>query len=181
MFQSILSNELFGQVLAQPSPPTPSRTVEPPTVRHAPSAVTSFLSFRPSRTSTKRVRQSHEGDEMMKRVSSVALAGFLSFESQVELRANNRSRWSIPAVPVKVLDAPNLSDRITPSLLDWSSNGTLVVGLPDNVYTLPNAGSQSPGQVTRIPDSHAVSEPGAVRWSPNVSACIATPPTSLAC
>lgn len=95
--------------------------------------------------------------------------GFLLIESQVLLKAKARAGWSLPIVPVKVLDAPNLTGQMICSVLDWSSLGTLAVGLPDDVYTLPNAAAQSPGVVTKIPPPHGVSGPLAIRWNPNVS------------
>jgi hypothetical protein len=146
-------------------------TASPATPQTRPTGST-VLNFTPASSLIERKATRNELSVAIERATSVTLPGFLSFESQVELQAHPSPSWSVPSVPTKVLDAPNLSDRIVPSLLDWSSNGTLVVGLPDNVYTLPNAGSQSPGQVTKLPDPYAVSEPGAVHWSPNVSTII---------
>jgi len=97
------------------------------------------------------------------------MGGFLSFESQVELKAKPTSAWSVPSVPIKVLDAPNLTEYGLSCVIDWSVAGTLVVGLADNVYTLPNAAAQSPGRVTQVPHPHGVNRPSAVQWSPNVS------------
>lgn len=171
LYQSVLQTELLGSATQLPAPGGSSAnlpislslSVHP---KHPPAPT--ILRFEPSRIYHRTSPQDRSRQAAAQLAPGLALAGFLTIESQVLLRSRAGFNWSMPVTPIKVLDAPGLTRQVVRSVLDWSSIGTLAVGLPDDVYTLPNAAAQSPGTVAKLPDPHGVQDPVAVRWCPNV-------------
>lgn len=58
----------------------------------------------------------------------------VSMESQRLLLSPRKTHRSLPKVPYKVLDAPDLADDFYLNLVDWSSKNVLGVGLANCVY-----------------------------------------------
>lgn len=58
----------------------------------------------------------------------------VSLDSQRVLLSPRKTHRSIPKVPYKVLDAPDLADDFYLNLVDWSSKNVLGVGLANCVY-----------------------------------------------
>lgn len=72
-----------------------------------------------------------------------------------------RAARRIPRTPFKVLDAPGLSDDFYLSLLDWSSNNVIAVGLASSVYLW----SASTSKVTQLLDVGPEDVITSVAWS----------------
>lgn len=68
------------------------------------------------------------------RTSSVSTAGHFSANVEKFFHSIRKVPLSIPTIPYKVLDAPDLQDDFYLNLLDWSSKDILAVGLGSSVY-----------------------------------------------
>jgi cell division cycle 20-like protein 1, cofactor of APC complex len=153
MYRALIKNEMFGDELSANTtlsvsmdpPHTPPRSttrssVPPPTTPKTPSR-NLFTYMSPSQrgsltpgsrpNSTGSAGSNRSGDLPTRDIYSLSP---IRLDSQRLLLSPRKEPRTIPKVPYKVLDAPELKDDFYLNLVDWGAQNILAVGLGSSVY-----------------------------------------------
>src|SRR5579859_8239889 len=163
MYRALIKNEMFGDELSANTtlmdpPRTPPRSSTrsslPPTTPKTPSRnLFTFMSPSQRGSLTPGSRPNSTGSGSSNRSGDLPTRDIYSlspirFDSQRLLLSPRKEPRTIPKMPYKVLDAPELKDDFYLNLVDWGAQNILAVGLGSSVYLW----SASNGNVRKLVD-----------------------------